>query len=113
MVILKYKAMEKLARASKEETVTKTFPETQTAERNVRPSAEETTVKKTKEKQITILDALEEIKAEESLNEKLANVVPKETVASKLKNQPITDLLNYAIFRRASKKNSCFERKYA
>ena len=26
---------------------------------------------------------------------------------------PITDLLNYAIFRRASKKNSYFERKYA
>ena len=26
---------------------------------------------------------------------------------------PITNLLNYEIFRRASKKNSCFERKYA
>ena len=26
---------------------------------------------------------------------------------------PITDLLNYEIFREASKRNSCFERKYA
>ena len=26
---------------------------------------------------------------------------------------PITDLLNYEIFRGASKRNSCFERKYA